>query len=384
MLFKKLTLNAKTLLYIILISLVPVFALYIPFILKLDTFFFLNIENPGFIHIFRNWDGPHYVIIAKTLYDLKEVALYLFTNVPTTYYPAHFPLYPISIAFLAPMFGYLYGGLIANYIFGILLNVLFYTTARSYSKRPLLLTFVFTVFPPRYLVTRAILAPETMMVFFIFLALILWEKRNYAKSAIAGSFGILTKVKAGFLFPAFLAESVERYLVEKKKRFPLHAAYAFLIPLTLLGLFVFYYFRTGDFFAFFNAEKGNELFITFPFAQFNSEGAWIQTAWLEDVVFYLAGMLLLTVTLFHKKDNRSWFYYTLFYTLFLIFIPQRDITRFSYPMYPLFLLTFEKFFTSKVFKWTLILLLPAIYFYSLNFMLQNQAPVANPGPLLMR
>lgn len=379
MFWKKNKLDSTTLFKIILISLVPIFFLYIPFLLKLKTFFFLTIPDPGFVNILRNWDGPHYLIVAKTMYNMDEIVKYLFTDVPTSYYPAHFPLYPILIGALAPIMGYFAAGLTINLLAGIALNMVFYLIAKSYTKKPLLLTAVFTVFPPRYLVTRAILAPEPLMVLCIFGSLILWEKREYLLSGVAGGLGILSKIKAGFLFPAFVAEAVERYFYEKDKKILYKAWPAILIPLTLLGLFVFYYFRTGDFFAFFHAEQGNSLFVTFPFAQFNANATWVQTAWVEDVVFYIIGMFILTVALFNSKKNRSWFYFSLFYTIFLIFVPQRDITRFSYPLYPLFLLTFEKAFTSKYFTIALILALPALYFFALNFMLYNQAPIANLG-----
>ena len=373
--------KGKTLIYILAVSLIPIFVLYIPFMLKLEHFFFLTFQETGFTNVLKNWDGPHYMLIAQTFYDIPATEKLLFTSLPASYYPAHFPLFPILIALLAPIMGYFYAGLSINLLFGILLNILFYTVAQKYTKHPLFLTFVFTVFPGRFFITRGIVAPETMMVFFIFLALVMWEHKRYFQGAVWGTLGILTKVKAGFLLPAFFAQQTEEYFL-KKKKINVRAIWMFLIPTALLGLFTFYYFRTGNFFAFFEAEQGNDLFITFPFAQFHSASAWIGTAWLEDVVFYFAAMFILTVTLYNKKDHRSWFYYVLFYTLFLIFVPQRDITRFSYPMYPIFLLTFQKWFTSKEFRAALVLLLPAIYFYAWNFMIQNQAPIANLAPFL--
>lgn len=371
----------KTLLSIVLISILPILALYIPFLFKLDHFFFLKIAEPGFSNILRNWDGPHYIVVARSFYNPEAIIPLLFTDVSPSYYPAHFPLYPLFIRLFSPFLGFFYSGLFVTIMSGILLNYMFYSVAKKYTQHPLLLTAVFTVFPPRFLVTRAILAPEPLMVLCMFLSLVAWENKEYFKGALWGSLGILSKVKAGFLFPAFVASSMEEMFVKKQSFKPSYALAA-LIPLTLCALFGYFYYQTGDFFAFLVAEKGNSLFVTFPFAQFNHDAVWAQSIWLEDVVFYFAAMILLTVTLFYSKQNRSWFYFSLFYTAFLIFVPQRDITRFSYPLYPLFLLTFEKFFTSKHFKIVLILLLPAIYFYTLNFILHNQAPIANPGQLL--
>lgn len=371
----------QTYLYIFLISIVPLIALYIPFLLKLDHLFFINIAEPGFSNILRNWDGPHYIVVAQSFYNPAKIVPLLFTDVSPSYYPAHFPLYPIFIALFAPLLGFFYSGLFVNILAGVVLNYVFYHIAKKYTDHPLLLTAVFTVFPPRFLVTRAILAPEPLMVLCMFLALVLWENKEYLKGSLMGSLGILSKIKAGFLFPAFVASAVEEIYLRKK---PFNNAYIFavLIPITLLGLFGYFYYQTGDFFAFFVAENGNGLSMTLPFAQFNYDAIWAHSIWLEDVVFYFAAMIFLTVTLYYQKNNRSWFYFSLFYTGFLLFVPQRDITRFSYPLYPIFLLTFQQFFTSKQFKIVLIFLLPAIYFYTLNFILHNQAPIANPGQLL--
>ena len=366
---------------VILISVLPVFALWLPFALHLQDLLFLHIPEPGMLNILRNWDGPHYIVVAQTWYNIPAVEKLLFTNVPASYYPAHFPLYPLFIALIAPLFGFFYSGLFVNLLFGILLNILFYTIAREYTKHPLWLTFVFTVFPGRFLVTRAILAPETLMVLCMLGSLYLWERKAYMTSSIAVSLGILSKIKAIFLLPAYAAASVEEMLL-KKIGWDIRQGWIFLAPLTLIGLFSFYAYQTGDFLAFLHAEQENQLFMTFPFAQFNAAATWIGTAWIEDVVFYFAGMFMLITALAQQKKNRSWFYFALFYSLFLVFVPQRDITRFSYPLYPLFLLTFQKYMTSKAWKISLILLLPAVYFYALNFMLQNQAPIANYAAFL--
>lgn len=380
---KKLLTEKRTLEWgnVFLVSVLPVFAILLPFALHLSDLFFLHIPEPGMLNILKNWDGPHYIIVARTWYDLEAITKLLFTSVPSTYYPAHFPLYPAFIALFAPLLGYFYAGLFVNISFGVLLNILFYEIAKGYTKRALFLTAVFTVFPGRFLVTRAILAPETMMVFFMLLSLYCWEKHRYVQSSVWGSLGILTKIKAGFLLPAYIASSLEEMFL-KHKNLPAKLLWTALIPLTLLALFTFFKLRTGDFFAFLNAEKGNNLFVAFPFSQFNSASAWIGTAWIEDIVFYFAGMIMLTVTLWKSQENRSWFYFSLFYTAFLIFVPQRDITRFSFPLYPLFLLTFHKFFTSREWKIAFAFLLPAIYLYAINFILQNQAPISNYSPFL--
>ncbi|MBI3366615.1 hypothetical protein HY041_03240, partial [Candidatus Roizmanbacteria bacterium] len=120
--------------------------------------------------------------------------------------------------------------------------------------------------------------------------------------------------------------------------------------------------------------------IKFPFTQFNYAAPWGGVR-LEDVIFYFIA-LFVCIAILWKRKERSWFYFTLSYTAFLVFVPHEDIARYAFPLSPIFLLTFQSFFTSKLFKWAFIFILPALYFYTINFMLVNQAPIADWSLLL--
>ncbi len=384
------------LIQVALVTFLPILLIFLPFVLHLNQLFFLPIEEPGFFNIIKNWDGPNYIVVAKTFYDTVEIPRYLINELPLEYYVAHLPLYPILILLGAPVFGWLYSGLVMNLLFGFALNILFYTIAKRYTKYPLFLTFVFTVFPARFYVVRSIIAPETVLVFLILLSIWLFDQRKMVWSSLAGMLAVLTKVQAVFLFPAFAAVLFERIVVpripalQKKMKHLIDAKLPewrwsylslLLIPGGLLVLSLFYYWRVGDFFAFLNAQKGNELFLTFPFAHFNYTNPWALTGWLEDVVFYFVAMFVLIGSLAFTKQ-RSWFYFALFYTLFLVIVPQRDITRFSMQLMPLLLLHFQEFFTSRAFRIAMICAFPAIYFYAINFLLTNQAPISDWTPFL--
>ncbi|MGB9883374.1 MAG: hypothetical protein ACPLRN_02560, partial [Microgenomates group bacterium] len=251
---------------------------------------------------------------------------------------------------------------------------------KNKTKSPLFLTFIFSIFPARFWITRSIIAPETLMNFLILFSLILFERKKYFFSSIFGALAVLSKIQALFLFPAYFFSFIENRF-KGKNRIPISSLWIFLIPLSLIFLFGFYYLKTGDFFIFLKAQKENNLYFYFPFSQFNYQGAWAGTGWLEDIVFYFLGIFLLTASLFQSK-NRSFFFFSLFYSLFLIFIPQRDVIRFTYPLLPLFYFQFGHFFEKTTFKIAFFLLLPALYFYSLNFILVNQAPIADWGRLM--
>jgi hypothetical protein len=369
----------KEYIYVSIISILPILVIYIPFILKFDNLLFLDMNGGGMHTILKNWDGPHYMIIAKTAYDPELVAKLIFTLVPANYHAAHLPLLPIFIFIFSPIFGILYSGLFATILFGVLLNVIFYTIAKKYTKQPLLLTFVFTVFPPRFLIVRSIVAPETMLVLFSFVSLVMWEKKKYFWSGLSGFFAMLSKIQAAWLFPAYVVASLEEWWSTKK--FKWGYLWALLIPLAFLLLSIFYYYQIGDFFAFLNAQSSVSMKLYFPFAQFNMDNPWSKTVWLEDVVFYFMAMFFLAYSMY-KDRHRSWFYFSLLYSLFLVFIPQRDMARFVVPLLPIFMLKFERFFTSKKFVVALCFVLPAVYFYVVNFLLGNIAPVADWGPFL--
>jgi hypothetical protein len=369
-----------TLLIIFLITFLPIFFVYLPFLLKLNKFFFLTIKEPGFANILKNWDGPSYVMVAKTLYNMEEIGKLLFSPLPHEYFTSHFPLFPLLIRGLTFFLDYFKSGLLINLVFGYLLNLLFYKIIKKYTQKPLFLTFVFTIFPARFWVVRNIIAPENIMLFLILLSFYLWDKKKYFLSSFLGFLGVLTKIQALFLFPAYLGEIIEKKFV-KKEKMTKSCMWIFLIPLAFMLLSFFYHWKVGNFFIFLKAEGQNKLSFSFPFSQFNYQNTWGGTGWLEDVVLYFVAMFLLTISL-AKNRNRSWFYFSLFYTIFLVFIPQRDITRFTYPLLPFFLIQFEKFLTSKTFKIAFFLSLPALYFYTINFILVNQAPIADWSKLL--
>ncbi len=370
----------KELFFIFLITFIPIFLIYIPFLFKFSQFFFLTIKEPGFANVLKNWDGPHYAIVAQSWYDVDIIKDLIFIPIHAIYYTAHFPLFPLSMKLLTPFFDIFKSGLIMNLVFGFLLNIVFYNIAKTYTKRPLFLTLLFTVFPPRFWVVRSIIAPEPLMLLLMLLSLHFWNNKQYFLSSVLGMFSVFTKIQALFLFPAYVGDVVENTF-RRKEKIQLRHFWIILIPLAFIVLSVFYYYRVGDFFAFFKAEKQNNLFFYYPFSQFNYMNTWGGTAWLEDIVFYFMGAFMLVTSLFRSK-NRSWFYLALFYTLFLTIIPQRDVTRFMYPLLPLFLLQFEQCLTSREFTWAFVLSSPALYFYTVNFMLVNQAPIADWTKLL--
>ncbi len=369
--------NLKHILKIALISFLPPFFIYLPFLLKIKTLLFLDLNQDGMLNIYRNWDGPSYLVVAKSFYNPKIITKLLFSPLPATYFSAHFPLYPLFIRVAALISPLPQAGLLVNLLAGFALNLVFFEFIKRKTKSPYFLTLAFTLLPARGFITKVIIAPENLLLLFTLLSLIKFNQKKYFSSSIFLALAVLTKFQIIILAGAYAFVFLINFIKHKKIKKIIQNIIYLLIPgIVLFFLFCFFKQNYGNFWVYFEAQRVNKLTISFPFSQFNLNAPWIKTAWLEELVFYYFFMFLLISKLFKERQKKlSFLFFSIFYTAFLSIIPQRDITRFSLPLAPIFFHTFSNFFEKDYVKLTLIFLLPVIYFYTLNFLLLNQAPV---------
>lgn len=363
---------------LILIVLLSTLILWSPFIFRFNGW--------GFDYITKSYDGPLYVIPAKTLYDIKKIdvpgkGLIISLPLSPKYFAAHFPLYPFFIRLFKEirLFGnYLHSMVFVNLLFTILLACFFYFLLKKIqlTKNPLFLSALF-LFLPRFLVVRSIGAPESLFILLILVSLYFFEKEKYFWAGIFGGLATMTKTPGILLFFAYLLVILENFI--KTKKFNLRYLFLFLIPSGLLAVFGLYAVQFKDFFAYFHS--GDNIHLVYPFSVFNFKTAWVGTAWLEEVVFYFFMYLL---TIFYLKDTkyRSLFYFSLVFFVATTFVQHRDIARYSLPLWPIATVAFEKFFTSKKFLIVFLILLPAIYLYAWNFLLYNIMPISDWSPFL--
>ncbi|PIV62515.1 hypothetical protein COS12_02120 [Candidatus Roizmanbacteria bacterium CG01_land_8_20_14_3_00_33_9] len=351
--------------------------LWSPFLLKANSWFGLKISQPSFDYVYRHYDGPLYIIPAKTLYNPKSLEI----GIPPKYFAAHLPGYPMLIRVVREIRvfgGYLKSMLIANLLATVGLTLFFYFFLKKFklTKKPLLLTAVF-LFLPRFLVVRSVGAPESLFILLILGSLYFFEKERYLLAGLFGGLAAITKTPGILLFGAYCLVFVERLIKEKKTNWQWLGI--ILIPLGLLGAFGIFWKQYGDFFAYFHS--GDNLHLVFPFSVFNFQKPWVGTAWLEDVVFYF---FLYGLTIFSLKNikQRSLFYFSLVFYIAALFIQHRDISRYSLPLWPMALIAYEKFFTSKKFLIVGIIILLAVYLYAWNFMIYNVMPIADWKPYL--
>lgn len=366
-------------LLIIFVVLFSSFLIYLPFLLRAENWMGLSLFDSSMNYVYRNHDGPLYIIVAKFFYNPEAIRRVVELPLPAEYFAAHLPGYPFFIRLLGPAFGYMKAMISVNLIFSVLLGLFFYYLLKKFklSKNPLLLTMVF-MFLPRFYVVRSVGAPESLFILLILLSLFFFEKEKFLWAGIFGGLSVMTKTPGVLLFGAYSLVFLERLI--KTKKFEWRAYFSMLlIPAGLLTVFLIYWRQYGDFFAYFNS--GDNFHLVTPYAVFNSLSKWIRSAWLEDIVFYF---FIYALSLFYLRDSkyRSFYFFTLIFFVATLFIQHRDIARYSLPLWPLSCIAFEKFFTSKKFGYALIVLLPGIYLYALNFILSNVMPVANWKPFL--
>lgn len=352
----------------------------------------------GFLTIYKHYDGPLYIVPAKTLYDpVKIEQLKLETTLSTKYFAAHLPLYPALIRVVREVgavvgikeLAYLKSMVGVNLLSTIGLVLFFYYLLKKFklTKNPLILASVL-LFLPRFLVVRSVGAPESLFILLILLSLFFFEKEKFWWAGLFGGLATMTKTPGILLFGAYGLVFVERLILDSRlpfdetqgkrgnDRFRINWNWLgiLLIPAGLLVVFGIYAVQYKDFFAYFNS--GDNIHLVFPYSVFNFQKPWVGTAWLEDVMFYFF-LYGLTVISLKNIKYRSFFYFGLVFFTATLFVEHRDISRYSLALWPLALIAFEKFFTSKKFLIILIILLPAIFLYAYNFLLYNVMPISD-------
>jgi len=377
--FKKLPKVYKDAILIIAVTLVSSFVLYMPFLLKQDNWIGLHIEEKSMNTIYKHYDGPLYIVPAKSWYNPKVIeALHTELSLGWEYYAAHLPLYPVFIALFAGVMNHLQAMLVTNLLFTVFLALFFYYFVRKFklSQKPLLLTIVF-LFLPRFFVVRSVGAPESLFILLILLSLFFFEKKNFLLAGLFGGLSVATKTPGLLLFIAYGFVVGEEFL--KTRRINWQWMYLLLIPTGLMSVFALYAVQYQNFWAYFNS--GDNIHLVAPYSVFNFQKTWVSTAWLEEIIFYY-GLYILTVIQLWKSEHRSLFYFSLVFWTATLFVQHRDISRYALPLWPMALIAYDKFFTSKKFLLMLIILLPGIFMYVWNMLLYNVLPISDWKSLL--
>ena len=377
-------------LLIAFLSLFSTFLIWLPFFLRLSSFWKIPLPTEGMATIMKNFDGLYYVVIAKSLYQPEIIESLFSFPLSSIYYSAHFPLYPLLIRFFSPVFGYLWSMLSVSLISSILAAIVFYLFVKEfkYSKSALWLTFVFLLFPARWLVVRSVGSPEALFILFILASFYFFKKKNYWGAGAFGALTQLTKPPGILLFLGFIAFLLlENWPEIKKKTIPtfinlFKKAYPLLlIPFSLIGLFAYYRFAYGDFWAYFNSGFNVHPIFWPPFQVFNVSAYWVGSFWLEEIIYiFLLGAL--GVAYLFKQKRYDLAIFTMIFFAATFFVAHRDISRYSLPMLPFLLIAFEPILVKKEFKIAFGVIAIPVFLYALNFIASNTTPLADWLPFL--
>lgn len=370
---------------IALLVIATTLAVWLPFYLRLPELPGWGLMfGDGMEAVWRNFDGPYYIIVSKTWYVKEAVRQAFSVPLPLEYYPAHLPFYPVSIALFDIVFNGLNAMLFSTLTGSILAFWMFYKYVSDFklSKNPFWLTVVLLFIPARLLIARSIGAPETWFIFFVLASLYQYKKGKILGSAAMASLAVLTKSPGILLFVAYCLDIVYNHFQKKDSWRKLISFWPMLlVPLSVYLLFSFYKIQTGEFFAYFSSGDNFHLFFP-PFSIFSPLGQfWTGDFWLEEVIWLWLIYGIAATRLWRQKLRIEAFFTGVFF-LSTLFVAHRDIARYSLPMAPLALVAWKQLVSKKEFKWVFVILLLPIFLYTWNFILNNQAPIPDWAPYL--
>jgi hypothetical protein len=199
---------------------------------------------PSFFSSLANFDGVHYLRISEKGYDTHEQVF--------------FPLFPLLIRFLSPLFAknYLLTGLFLSnlsFLFGL---YFFSLTLKLYQlkKQAIFLTLLFLLsFPTSFFFGACY--TEGLFFFLSTITLFFLKKRNYLSAAFFCFLSSLTRLVGVFLFIPFLLAVLTK---ERKTHFLKKVFFVFLSFFSFFGLFAYSFYlwqKNQNPFLFFTSQK---------------------------------------------------------------------------------------------------------------------------------
>ncbi len=339
---------------------------------------FLGFPQVSLETIYQNYDGPNYLAISKCGYNFTCLGQNFALPLPLEYYPAHLPAYPALIKFFDLFTTGPKAMLLSTLSGSLFLTYAFYQFLRLFikPKKSFWLSAIFLFLPARFLLLRLVGAPETWFVGLILASITSFKTKKYWLSAIFAALAQTFKSPGIILFFSYfifiLCRSEHRRGIYKFIPY-------LLVPITGLLIFYLYYLQTDDFLAYFHT--GDNIHLTLlPFSVFVSNRSWIQTIWLEDVLYIFTLIFVALKLLFKKFKLDIVFIFPLVFTIASVMVAHRDISRYISPVYPFALLALKKPILKN--KYILLLIIPGVILYTINFLIGNTLTLNNWAPYL--
>ncbi len=196
--------KVQRLLLLALISVIPTIFIWLPFFARLRSFWGIPLPQAGMATIVSNYDGPIYLVIAKSLYNPEFIKWNFQFPLPLEYYAAHFPLFPFLIRVFSVFIGFPYAMLFVTIAASILATYFFYKFIRQYQNEAnsLFLTLVFSLFPARWLIVKSVGSAEPLLIAGIIASIYYFQNKKYLLAGLWGVVAQLAKPPGILLFAA--------------------------------------------------------------------------------------------------------------------------------------------------------------------------------------
>jgi Gpi18-like mannosyltransferase len=324
------------------------------------------------------------MVISKCGYNKNCIGPNFSLPQPLEYYPAHLPGYPILINFISNFISTPKAMLLVTLSGSVFLTLILYEFLKLFikEKKAFWLSILFLFFPARVFVLRQIGAPETWFLATIIASIFYFKKGKYLPAAIFAAIAQSLKTPGILLFTSYGIIAIHE-LIKTKNFLPVFKKYFWFIltPIIIFLIFNLYQIQTGDFWAYFHSGDNFHL-NKLPYLVFISTKSWINTIWLEDIVYIYLFAIYGVYRLLKKYKFDIVAIFPFVFTLATLFVAHRDISRYIAPVYPFLLLAFAKKLNKKSLKIIFIILIPAIILYGINFVAGNVAPIADWGSYL--
>ena len=378
----------RPVLTLVTLNVLATLLVYVPLYENRDGYLTLAFSGLSMENIYRYWDGPLYIIVAKTFYNAGSLELATFADLAPGYYAAHFPGYPATIRMFAYVFGYA-NGMVAATIAATSLSLwVLYLLLKDLglAHKALWLGMVFIFLPPRWLIYHSVGAAEPLFILEILAFILFFRRQQYWLAGFAGAAAVLTRSPGILLLGVYLLLIAWQYYQASPRPSPISVFWRQLLPmapfavapLLLFGLFQMQY---GDFFAYFHS--GDNIHIT---------GALFASVWPSSVGYNWSEATLwiyllnaIGILLLWRSGRQDLALFAAAFYVPLIFVAHHDLVRYMLPIFPLSLIIgFERLTSAKEFKMAMVLIIPAIYIYTWSGVQTNLAPAEAVQQLLSR
>ncbi len=294
--------------------------------------------------VYRFWDGPNYLTVAKTLYAVAPGNPLLAYVYEPTYFLTHLPLYPLCVRVLSWLGGYEAALLLTSVLASVAAVLLFYRLARDAWKLPSpeFLSLVFLFLPPRWLLYRSTGATESLYVALALSSVWFFERSRYGRASLAAALATLTRASGLMFAPAY---AVALALERKWRAWP----WLLVIPAGLFGYFLFCAVRFGNFFAYL-APHGEKVAAMRPFGFLPTL---FEKGLYHQVEFHIVLFLVYGVGTFRLRARfPALFWYCVFELGLLVLVSTEDWSRYFLAMAPFALVVgFHDVIDTRAFRW---------------------------------